>query len=120
MDSEKRRFSRVFFEIKAQVEINGDVFEVKRINNLSVGGCLVDAQGEFERGSKCVVTLFLPRMEPGVEIDGEIVRIHDSLISIQFIGISPENLFHLQNIVRHNAKDPDKIEEEIERHPGLK
>jgi hypothetical protein len=54
-----------------------------------------------------------------VEVNGEIVRNDAETVGIKFTRINPEDLIHLQNIIRYNAENPDKISEEIQQHPGL-
>lgn len=120
MTDEKRRFSRLAFDAKAQLTIGESVYEVSKIVNLSVGGCLLEMKGTFVVGRECTFTLFLPHMAPGVDVQGEIVRAGNGEVSLKFTGIRPEDLFHLQNIIRYNADDPDIIEKEIDAHPGLK
>ena len=120
MTDEKRRFSRIFFNVKAKLTVNGVAYAVDRIANLSVGGCSLEIKDNFPLGSDCKFTLLLSRMAPGVDVLGEIVRVGNGEISLKFTMIEPENLFHLQNIIRYNAEDPDAIEEEINARPGLK
>ncbi len=120
MTDNKRRFSRIFFNVRAKLDVDGTVYTVDRIANLSVGGCLLEIDGKFPLGSDCKFTILLPRKEPGVDVFGEIIRAGSGEISLKFTKIDPENLFHLQNIIRYNAEDPDAIEEEINIHPGLK
>ena len=120
MTDNKRRFSRIFFNVRAELEVGGAVYTVDRIANLSVGGCLLEIDEKFPLGSDCKFTILLPRMEPGIDVFGEIIRTGNGEISLKFTTIDTENLFHLQNIIRYNAEDPDVIEEEINTHPGLK
>jgi len=120
---EKRRFSRIVFNVRARLEAGDRVFELSHIANLSVGGCLIECdvrEGDFELGQECVFKIFLDRMAPPVQITGAIVRVKEGELGLKFTGIDPENLFHLQNIIRYNAADPDKIEDELSAHPGLK
>lgn len=120
MTAEKRRFSRIFFNVRARLSMDNKVYQVDRIVNLSVGGCLLEIPDELPLGGECMFTLLLPRMAPGVDVFGEIVRTGGGEVSVKFVRITPENLVHLQNILRYNAEDPDVIEEEINSHPGLK
>jgi hypothetical protein len=120
MKNEKRRYSRIFFNVKAKLTVGGAVYTVDRIANLSVGGCLLELEEDLPVGKDCTFTILLSRMEPGVDVQGEIVRAGNGEVSLKFTTINPENLFHLQNIIRYNAEDPDAIEEEISAHPGLK
>ena len=120
MTNEKRRFSRIFFNVQAKLIVAGTVYTVDRIANLSVGGCLLEIEEEFPLGSDCTFTILLSQMAPGVDVHGEIARVGNGEVSLKFTTIEHENLFHLQNIIRYNAEDPDTIEEEISAHPGLR
>ncbi len=120
MTEEKRRFSRVFFNVDAMFEVDDGKYPVDHIVNLSVGGCLLELEAAFAVKQKCQVTIQLNHMAPGVKIYGEIVRVGDGDVSVKFTSISPDNLLHLQNIIRYNAEDPDQIEAEINASPGLK
>ncbi len=117
---EKRRFSRVSFSVRAKLLVDGKEYAVDCLVNLSVGGCLLEvAAPGIVADTDCTLTLLLPWMAPGVEIFGRVRRVGEGELSIQFTRIEPENLFHLQNIVRYNAPDPDQIEEEIQARRGL-
>lgn len=123
MADEKRRFTRIFFNVRASLEINREIYKFDRIVNLSVGGCLLEMPKEdpsLRVGQDCVFKILLDHMAPAVEVAGEIVRFRDGEVSIKFTVIDPDNLYHLQNIIRYNAEDPDKIEKELQEHPGLK
>ena len=120
MTDDKRRFTRIFFNVQAFLTVDEVVHAVDRIANLSVGGCLLEIDERFPLGSDCRFTIPLPGVEPGVEVVGEIVRIGKGEVSVKFTLIDPESLFHLHNIIRYNAVDSDVIEEEISVHPGLR
>ncbi len=120
MTSDKRRFSRIFFNVKASLTVDGVVHPVHRIANLSVGGCLLEIEGEFVLGSGCTFTIPLPGIDPGVKVCSEVVRVDNGEVGLKFTVIDPESLFHLHNIIRYNAADPDAIEEEISARPGLR
>lgn len=119
MTEEKRRFSRIVFDVAARLTVGDKTYDLDRMTNLSVGGCLLSINDGFELGQECVVKILLVRMEPGVEVHGKIVRVSESEVSIQFTAVSPENLKHLQNIIRYNAEDPELIDEELSRRSGL-
>jgi len=119
MAGEKRRFSRVNYTVRAKLVVDGEVYPVDRLVDLSVGGCRLEIPVNIPAGTTCTLNLLLPRMAPGVEIFAKVVRSARDECSLQFTAIDPENLFHLQNIIRYNAEDPDLIEEEIKNRPGL-
>ncbi len=121
MKEEKRRFSRIAYQMAAELTIPGKIYKVDRIDNLSVGGCQLTIGESLAVGTECSVMIVLNQADrkQNVEVSGEVVRTDGEKVSVKFTGIDPENLNHLQNILRYNAPDPDRIEEEIERHPGL-
>lgn len=121
MAGEKRRFSRIGFKMAAELTVNERVFSFSQVDNLSVGGCLFETAKEFEVGTSCRLWLPLEPADPklGVEVFGEIHRCSDETIGVRFTRIDPESLFHLQNIIRYNAVDAERIEDELKEHPGL-
>ncbi len=122
MQQTKRRFSRISLEMPARVIVDGGAsFEVEELVNLSIGGCLILNELDFVDGSGCKVTIPLSEGDEALKIEviGEVVRREKEFIAVKFTKISPESLFHLQNLIRYNAPDSDRIDDEIEEHPGL-
>ncbi len=121
MSDEKRRFSRIIFNMKAELAVTGKLYTVEKIENLSVGGCQLDIGEEIAPGTGCSFLLILNPADrrANVEVSGEVVRYESGIVGIKFTSIGPEALAHLQNVIRYNAPDPDRIEEEIDEHPGL-
>ncbi len=121
MSEEKRRFTRVQFNMAADLTVNSNVISFSNVENLSVGGCLLVTSVRLEVGATCRFWLPLEQANPdlGVEVYGEIARCDGESVSVRFTKITPESLFHLQNIIRFNAPDPDGIDNEISEHPGL-
>ena len=119
MTVEKRKFSRIVFDVETKLTVNKVDYNLERIINLSVGGCLLGVNDGFTVGQECIVTVLLSRMEPGVIVYGKIVRVAEGEASIQFTSVTPENLRHLQNIIRYNADDPELIEDELIARTGL-
>ena len=121
MSKENRRFSRIPFQINAEITIYGEVYQIEKINNLSIGGGLFPLAKDLAPGSPCQVRIILngTGSELNILVAGRIQRSSPAGVAIQFTSIEPENLFHLRNIIRFNASDPDTIEREIELHPGL-
>jgi hypothetical protein len=120
MSKDNRRFSRIVLNVRARLVVSGEQYSIDQIANLSVGGCLLHIGKDLSLGSKCTLTILLARMEPGVDVSGEIVRSNEGEVGIKFTAVNPDSLFHLQNIIRYNAENPDIIEEEIVTCPGLK
>jgi hypothetical protein len=117
---EKRRFTRIRFNMPAVLTVNNTAYSFSQIDNLSVGGCALESSLEVEAGTVCRFWLPLEATAAlGVEAFGKVIRCDGNALSIQFTRISPESLFHLHNIIRFNAPNPDRIEDEISKRPGL-
>ena len=121
MTEEKRRFSRIVFNMNAELTVSGRIFPVAEMINLSVGGCQLEIGEDFPAATPCSLLIVLNPADRSmnVDVDGEIVRSDSGVVGIRFSTISPEALGHLQNIIRYNAADPDRIEKEIIDRPGL-
>lgn len=122
MTEEKRRFSRIVFTMNAELAVRGRLFKVAEIANLSVGGCQIDIGEDFPAGMECNLVIVLNPADRtmNVEVDGEVIRSSKGVVAVKFSSIAPEALVHLQNIIRYNSPDPDRIEQEIDEHPGLR
>ena len=118
---DKRRFTRVPFRMKTKMTIGDTEFGADEIRNLSIGGCLLPFEVPHAPGTACHIEILLNEEAPdlSVRVDGEIVRLDSGMTAVRFVRIDPDSLFHLRNIIRYNSSDPDMVEEEIEKHPGL-
>lgn len=122
MVTQKRKFSRIPLKFPATLIVDGtEVFDIHEIDNLSVGGCLVPLEAEVVEGTRCSITIRLTGGlgNTSINVTGEIVRHDREYVAIKFTRINPDNLHHLQNLIRYNAPDPDIIDEEIKNHPGI-
>jgi c-di-GMP-binding flagellar brake protein YcgR len=121
MAEEKRRFSRIFFDMPTELTVADTSYTIEQMANLSIGGCLLKIEDDLPVGAECKIIILLNDMPQGlrVEVNGEIVRNDAETVGIKFTRINPDDLIHLQNIIRYNAENPDKISEEIRQHPGL-
>ena len=121
MSPEKRRFSRIPFQVSAEITVDREVYPVAKINNLSIGGGSFPLAKDLPPGSPCQVKIILngTSSKLSIRVAGRLLRSSSGAAAIQFTSIDPDSLYHLQNIIRFNASDPDAIEREIEQHPGL-
>lgn len=122
MTDDNRRFSRIPFRVKAQLQIDDQTYSVSELSNLSVGGCLLPLAVDLPAGTACLLKIMLEGTteEMSVRVEGEVVRTTPEGVALRFLRIEPDSLFHLQNIILYNAPDADAIEHELARHPGLK
>ncbi|SPD74759.1 conserved hypothetical protein [uncultured Desulfobacterium sp.] len=121
MSNDNRRFTRIRFGVQAELTVNGEVYHVDQIINLSIGGCLLSLNEEFKTGSQCQVKIMMDptNSELNIVIEGEIVRCEQRTVAVKFTAIDPDSLFHLRRVVLYNAPDTKLVEDEIQRHPGL-
>jgi c-di-GMP-binding flagellar brake protein YcgR len=121
MAEDKRRFSRIFFDMPAELSVADTSYVIDKIANLSIGGCLFKITDDLPVGAECKIAIILKDtpQDLRVEVNGEIVRHDAETLGIRFTRINPDDLIHLQNIIRYNAENPDRISEEIKQHPGL-
>ena len=121
MPDEKRRFTRIPFKTKAEMTVNNILYSADEVDNLSIGGCLLPVKADLEPGVECDLKIVLTgtHSDLSVKVRGKVIRCESGTLAIRFTAIEPDSLFHLQNIVRYNYPDSDKIEQEIRNHPGL-
>ncbi len=121
-EENKRRFTRIPFQVRTELEAQGNYYVADEISNLSIGGCMLPIVAQLEPESTCRLTISLSgTVDPVlINIEGEIIRCDSDAIAVKFTRIDPDSLYHLQNIIRYNSPDADAIEDEIDKHPGLK
>lgn len=123
MEKVRRRFQRIPFDVPAQLSVAGVIYHADTISNLSIGGCLFpfppDLRLKEESTCRLAIQLNKKISKPQVLVTGEVIYSDQGMAGIKFTQIEPESLFHLQNIIRYNAPDPEQIEHEIQDHPGL-
>lgn len=123
MSSEKRKFTRIPLHFPVTLTLDdGSVHEVEEFINISVGGSLLPKTPELSNSSTCKIVIKLgddPDSDLKIEASGDIVRFGEDNLAVKFTHIDPDSLFHLHNIIRYNAEDPDTVDDEIHNHPGL-
>lgn len=121
MPDEKRRFTRITFQLEAELKVNNALYTAKEINNLSIGGCLLPVDADPVPGTPCHLKILLSGTNSrlSIQVEGEIIRAAAHEIAVKFTRIGPDSLYHLQNIILYNSSDPDEVEREIEEHPGI-
>jgi hypothetical protein len=122
MGTENRRFSRFKYKMPAELETDGEIIHIDEISDLGIGGCLLPVKMNKNPGTFCTLKIRLGSDDfaPLITIGCEIARLQDNCTALKFIRIDPESLAHLHRIALYNSPDPEMIEEEIRRHPGLK
>lgn len=120
MGDENRKFTRFYYKMRSEFSVNDYTYELDELINLSVGGCLLPVVADAKSGDLCSLRILLgDREEPVVSVEGKVTRINDDTTAVNFVKIDPDSLVHLHRIAQYNSPDPEKIEEEIKKHPGL-
>lgn len=108
---DKRKRSRVNIGLTAKVITATQTQEVKT-KNLSLKGVLVTPGLQIGEGTPCYLELILSP-EIKMTLKGKIVRDSQQETAVDFIRMDPDTFFHLRNLVRIHAPDPDQIEREL-------
>lgn len=121
MAENRRRFTRVPFNVVAKLIVAGAVHSIDAVNDLSVGGCSLTSDLKLPSGTSCDIQISLGDSVPQItiQIGATVVRHHQGQLAVKFLSIDPDGLYHLQRIILYNAEQPDDVEKEIEKHPGL-
>ena len=121
MTKEKRGFTRVLFRMKAELSVDNILYNVEKITNISVNGCLLPIAYVFKEGTPCCVRIYLnmKEKEADINVEGEIIRSVPGETAVKFTSIDVDSFCYLRNIIFHNAEDSEKIESENLKHPGL-
>jgi hypothetical protein len=121
MESEKRRFTRFNLNMNATLYVNKASYDVDMISNLSIGGCLLPIHADLSPDTPCflIIKLGMSENDISIKIEGKIIRSDHGDVAVKFTGIDPESLFHLQMLARYNSQNPEKVEDEIKKHPGI-
>ena len=121
MSDEKRRFTRIKFNVPAVITVGAIVFSVEEISNLSVGGVMIHCDQKFDPLTKCLFQIPIGGTTDNlcVQVQGEFMWSDAESAAIKFTHIDPDSLRLLQNIILYNAEDPDEIEVELAEHQGL-
>ncbi|MDD3311036.1 PilZ domain-containing protein [Pseudodesulfovibrio sp.] len=117
MSSEKRRGTRVKADFEAYVTV-GDVVIPVSTRNLSLKGALLDGCEDCLMGTACELNIPLA---PGLRIvvEGEVVRVGESGVGMVFKEMDDLSFATLHRLVQLNADDPEAIDEELGRFPGV-
>ena len=117
----RRRFTRIRFGVPAVITVGDNIFTVKGISNLGIGGALIPCEQNFADLTECIFNIPIGdgTNKLCVEAKGEFIWSNKTEAAIKFTGIDPDSLMLLQNIIRYNAEDADDIDTELANHQGL-
>ncbi|WP_243311552.1 PilZ domain-containing protein [Fundidesulfovibrio agrisoli] len=109
---DKRKRTRVQTAIEASVECGVlDKYRVT-VRNISLKGVLCDHEPGMTGKRDCDFVLHLTDTLQ-VRIEARIIRNDAEGLALDFVGMDEEAFFHLRNLVRYHADDPDAIDREL-------
>lgn len=117
MDERNRReMTRVPFHFAATLQSHSNPAIPGNVTDVSLKGIYVACENPLPVGSACQLTLRLGSGDDPVclELAGTVARVDRSGMAIEIDEVLPiETLTHLQNVVRYNAADADRIDQEL-------
>jgi hypothetical protein len=117
-----REFTRITAMLEADVEFGGRTI-AGLTRDVSVKGMLLACADQPAAGSGCRCTIYLDGRHGQARVNAlaVVARVLPTAIALEFRELlDPESLGYLQNLVLYNAADPRQVEEEFDRHLGLK
>jgi len=108
---ERRRDVRVIFQSKAKLVFGDQVFADCETRDISVSGVFVGGVSGVANGSRCAVEFRLIGRTSTLVMDmsGEVVRVEDGGVGLQFFDVDRDSFCHLKNIVYFNYKNPAEL-----------
>lgn len=114
----KRKFTRVPFEIKATLK-SGDRFLTGTVSNLSMHGMFVDIEEALrpELSSQWDITVDLcgEGAKMAMNMPGQVIRSESGGIGIEFGVMDLDAFVFLKNVIAYNNGDMDAIVDEYAR-----
>jgi hypothetical protein len=111
----KRKNSRVPFQVKTNLEFAGKSHTDCETADLSLKGVFVPGVSGHEVGENCQVSLQLTgsTSQLSLEIKGTVVRVEEDGLALHFYEMDLDSFFHLKNILYYNSEDPDVLDKEL-------
>ncbi len=108
--------------MQSRVYLPSDLVLDGRVRDVSLNGVWFETEHALPVGNTVRVCLVLPggNEELRIEAEGQVTRIEQGGVAIEFAEIDAESIEHLRKLVLYNAGDTDRVVDEFEAHIGLK
>lgn len=108
---DRRRESRVPYRATAELVIGKKKVKEKGTRDISVTGTFVEGITDMGKGTQCAINIFLvgDASELLLKMQGEVVRVEESGVALEFIDVSRDCFYHLKNISYVISINPDDI-----------
>lgn len=116
MTQERRRFTRIHFDAKAEINYNGQVFAVHLID-LSLKGALVNTPQVLpcQPNDSITLNVHLSCDSISLKFPSQLTHIEGNHIGLRFGVIDLDTLTHLRRLVELNIGNSDLLERELEQ-----
>lgn len=117
--SNRREMTRVPFHVSVTFQSHNKPAIPGNVTDVSLKGIHVACDNPLPVGSACQLTLQFGSEEDPVclELGGTVVRVDRDGMAIEIDEVLPiDTLTHLQNVVRYNATDTDRVDHELHDH----
>jgi hypothetical protein len=118
-----REFSRIPLRLEVQLLFEDGSEVVGEGVDLSLKGTFCKTTERPEVGARCTVALTFNSGDDNklsFYASGRVARLADNGLAVEFLELEIESFYHLRNLIRYNAPDPEVIDQEFEDHLGLK
>ena len=111
----KRKLSRVDFKIDAVVKADGVEFSSK-VTNISLNGAFLETERRLDLGLVVDLSIVLSSLNTDmkVQLKGDVVRLENEGVAVQFKDIELDSFVLLRNIVIYNTGDSSLVDREFE------
>lgn len=114
---ERRKLSRVVFEIEALVRYKNTYIKTE-VKNLSLSGMFVKTDEDFPVGEVVELEISLTGDSSSllISLEGVVVRTNGEGFGLQYKKVDLDSFIHLKNIVSYNSTEPEKVMEEFHNY----
>lgn len=122
-DQNRREFTRVAVPIDATVRLPGGIYRHGEVREVSMTGVQIAYTPPMPDADRYMIEMRLRTGGTPVEVvaQGSIIRSGANGAAFQFDTIEGvESFERLRNLVLMNAENPDAVEDEVDRHVGIR
>ncbi len=107
----QRKRTRVQTQFQVLIRTANKEFQLQS-RDISLKGLLCTPEPRLVPGEECRI-LLQPDESLSLEIQGQVIRSDYRGLAVDFNKLSPQSFFHLRNLIRLHANDPDAIDQEL-------
>lgn len=108
---DRRRESRVPYRATAELIIGKKKVKAKETRDISVTGTFVEGVADLKKGDQCGLNILLigEASELLLKMQGEVVRVEETGVALEFLEVPRDCFYHLKNIAYVISVNPDDI-----------